>query len=280
MKTPHLKPISQTLIGIVGSLFFCAAVNGQTTGLPVNFVLVDNFDAKSNIKTGWQVYEYGVYTNMTMVTDRKRAGTKGVKVYLRKSDPIAQYGSKRTELTHNNYSTSSMVNTSLRWWAFSNYFPTGYGRDPAEEIVAQWHDKSSRCSARPVLALEIKDDRFRLMIRYSTIDYCKTASQVTRTFDLGPVPKDKWIDWVINYNPKPDSSGYVTVWMNGVKKIVYKGPCHYTGSIFPYFKIGLYKWQWVSGFSGVQSNQTSRTYYFDEVKVANLNARASNFGVY
>ena len=73
MKTPHLKPISRALIGIVGSLFFSVAVTGQTTNLPANFVLVDNFDAKTNIKNGWQVYEYGVYTNMTMVTERKRA---------------------------------------------------------------------------------------------------------------------------------------------------------------------------------------------------------------
>ena len=246
--------------------------------LPRGIMFYEGFES-SRIGKGWQAFEYGSTDNMELVSDIKRAGNQSARILLRRSDPEAQWGNKRTELTYNNFNQASKVDESLRWYAFSNYFPASYAADPAEEVIAQFHDKSTRCSASPTLALEVADDRFRLMIRHSLQHYCDPGTQVLRSFDLGPVPKEQWIDWVIYYNPVADSSGVVRIWMNGEEKITYNGPCHYNGSRFPYFKIGLYKWQWMQDWQGVQSNQIQRIYYLDEIRIGDIHATPEAFGL-
>lgn len=206
----------------------------------------------------------------------KKSGSTALRVELRKSDPEAQYGNKRAELTHNNYSSQSAQNTNLRWWAWSNYFPAAtFAPDPAEEIFAQWHDKSPSTSTSPPLAFEVKNGRYRIVIRYSTTNYTTDPNYVVKYIDAGPVSYDKWNNWVVNYNPQYTSAGYVKVWLNGNVVVDYKGPCHYNGSWFPYFKIGIYKWLWMG--SGSSSTTTQRVYYVDDVKIGDASASQSTF---
>jgi hypothetical protein len=252
----------------------------QPTGIPLTIKFYEGFEKSVKVGEGWSSFEFGLTENMRIVTDKARAGNKSVRVNLRKTDPEALWGNKRTELTHNNYGTPARIDSSLRWWAFSHFFPANYAADPAEEIIAQWHDKSPYCSASPMLAIEIIEDRFRAMIRYSTADYCSDKnSVVVKTFDLGPVIRDQWIDWVIHYNPQANGSGYVSIWQNGINLLTYTGPCRYIGSYFPYFKIGLYKWSWMPDWTGVQSILTERSFYFDEVKIADNNASLADFKI-
>ena len=167
-----------------------------------------------------------------------------------------------------------------QWWRFSNYFPATYAADPAEEIIVQWHDKSPDCSASPTLAIEIKDDRFRAMVRYSTENYCVNRNSIVlKTFDLGPVPKSKWIDWTIHYNPQTNGTGLIEIWKNDSSVLQYKGPCQYIGSYFPYFKIGLYKWSWMPDWKGVQSRQTERIYYLDEIMATSQRSKLKKLPV-
>ncbi len=199
-----------------------------------------------------------------------------MRVELRKSDPEAQYGNKRAELTYNNFNSSSQINTNVRWYAWSNYFPSATCQvDPAEEIFSQWHDKSSSCSSSPPLAFEMKNGRYRIVIRYATSNYCNGGNITTQYFDLGPIGYDQWNDWVVNYNPQYNSTGYVKIWLNGKVVLDYKGACHYNGSLFPYWKLGIYKWLWMG--SGSSSKTTQRVYYVDDVKTGDTKATESTF---
>lgn len=228
--------------------------------------LADHFESKELNDDDWSAIEFGKKENLRIVPNPVKSGEKVLRIALRKDDPESQYGNKRTELTFNNFPDPHKIDSTIQWYAFSNYFPADYANDPAEEIIAQWHDKSPHCSNSPTLAIEIKEDHFRAVIRYSTADYCEQPkSVVMKTFDLGEVPKNKWLDWKINYHPLTNENGVVKIWLNGQKILDYNGPCQYIGSAFPYFKIGLYKWCWMPEWKGIQSTQTERVYYLDDV---------------
>lgn len=253
---------------LFGLLSLTAGIHCQSTKKQTA-IFTEGFDKEKNFSVGWTAREFANPANMAFVTAPGRVGNKALQVSLKKSDPESQYGNKRTELTYNNYSKPEDIDTSLTWWGFSNYFPEAYAADPAEEVIAQWHDKSPTCSASPPLAIQIKDDRFRASIIYSTANYCQDKKSIVQEyFDLGPVQKNSWNKWVIHYMPRTDASGLVEVWINDSLALQYHGPCQYIGSYFPYFKIGLYKWQWMPDWKGEQSTQTERTYFLDDIKIA------------
>ncbi|GAO42363.1 polysaccharide lyase [Flavihumibacter petaseus] len=231
-------------------------------------VFKEGFENAADFLKGWYFVEYGLKDNISQVTKPVRAGQHAAKIQLKQDDPESNVGNKRSELVYNVSNNESGIDSTLRWYAFSNYFPKTYTTDDAEEIVAQWHDKSPECSASPTLAIEIKANRFRARIRYSTGNYCSNReSIVERSFDLGPVTKSKWNDWLVYYLPRTDSTGIVRIWKNRKLLLEYSGPAQYIGSWFPYFKVGLYKWSWMPDWKGTPSTTTSRSYYLDEVRI-------------
>lgn len=267
------NPAMPKLLLLIGLLSLAAGIQCQGTKKPVTPAFRESFEKEKIFSKGWTAREFAKAENMAFVPAPGRPGNTALQVSLKKSDPESQYGNKRTELTYNNYTRPQDIDTSLTWWGFSNYFPDDYAADPAEEIIAQWHDKSPTCSASPPLAIQIKDDRFRASIIYSTANYCEDRkSIVQKYYDLGPVVKNQWTSWVIHYNPQTDASGEVRIWMNDSLVLAYTGPCQYIGSYFPYFKIGLYKWSWMPEWKGVQSTQTERSYFLDDIRIGNAAA--------
>lgn len=217
-------------------------------------VLSAGFNSGSVSAGGWVSYEYPSNnpSAMSISTAQALEGTGSNRVELNSTDSPAQFGNTRVELTHNN---SSNPNTSLRWWAWSWYFPSAtMPSDSRECVIAQWHDKhpTNACSTSPPLAIEAKNDRFRAMIRYNTTtpDYCSnTGATVLQIFDLMAIPKDQWIHVVVNYDPKVTTDGKVQIWINTASQpnnsvLDYNGRCFMNGSLFPYYKLGIYKWLW------------------------------------
>jgi hypothetical protein len=238
-------------------------------------VMQSSFET-STVKTGFKDQEICCSYSQTQSTVQKRSGSSSMRVELNKTDPEATWGNKRAELVHNTATSLSGVNANLRWWKWSNYFPSAtYAVDPAEEIFSQWHDKNPSVSASPPLAFEIKNGRYRIVIRYSTTNYATNPNFVIKYIDAGPVGYDKWNDWVVNFNPQYTSDGFVKVWLNGVQIVDYKGPCFYNGSWPPYWKLGIYKWLWMG--SGSTSKTTKRVFYVDDVMVGDNTASQSTF---
>lgn len=192
--------------------------------------------------------EYGILSNITITDELKRDSAKSARLTLRASDPISQWGNKRTEFTVIN--NTSTPDTRVRWYKFSTYQPSkDWAPDTNPKIWPfQWHDRSDgRCSASPSLAMEVVNNRFQVQVRWSTKDYCDYRETRTgKSFDLGPVPFDRWNDWVIYYDPRADANGRIKIWLNEILIFDYTGPCHFIGSTFPYFKMGLYAWHWMN----------------------------------
>lgn len=244
-----------------------------------NIVFQDDFEGTAPY-AGWDGKEGCCSYSLTNSYDGGRTGKKSLRVELRKSDADVG-GSKRAELTDNSYPIPP--ETDRRWWSFSNYLPSSFGRDSVHEILAQWHDRatSSSVSNNPPLSLQIYKGNWIIELRYDSVDinYDKGANIKLKTFNLGPWQNGVWNDWVFNYNYSYNDDGYLKVWKNGKLVLDYKGKNFYKGSYDPFFKVGLYRWVWSSSWSKTleQSVYTSRVYYVDNVKIGNKKAILQDF---
>lgn len=244
-----------------------------------NIVFQDDFEGATPY-AGWDGKEGCCSYSLTTSFDGGRIGKKSLRVELRKSDPDVG-GSKRAELTDNSYPIPP--ETDHRWWAFSNYLPSSFGRDSVHEILAQWHDRatSTSVSNNPPLSLQIYKGNWIIELRYDSVDinYDKGANIKLKTFNLGPWQQGVWNDWVFNYNYSYNDDGYLKVWKNGKLVLDYKGKNFYKGSYDPFFKVGLYRWVWSSSWPSYleQSVYTSRVYYVDNVKIGNKKAILQDF---
>lgn len=274
MMTRNLKFSLACFVVIMLCNSLTLSVQAQT-----NTVFQDDFEG-SSIYSGWDAKEACCSYSLTNSTNFKRTGKKSLRVELRKSDSEVG-GSKRTELTDNSYPVPP--ETNRRWWAFSNYLPSDFGRDSVHEILAQWHDrpKTSSVSLSPPLSLQIYKGNWIIELRYDSVDVNsdKGANIKLKTFVLGPWQKGVWNDWVFNYNYSYNNDGYLKVWKNGVLVLDYKGKNYYNGSYDPFFKIGMYRWVWSSSWPSnlEKSVYSTRVYYVDNVKVGNKNAVLQDF---
>ncbi|MBW2937250.1 polysaccharide lyase [Aureisphaera sp. CAU 1614] len=104
------------------------------------------------------------------------------------------------------------------------------------EIVTQFHSRGKKV-INPPIALLIVKDRFKLTIT-------KNNDGKGESFDLGPVVKNKWIDWKYRIIiSKSDKKGIVEVWKDGEKVLSQEGR-NYIKNYPMYLKIGIYKWGW------------------------------------
>ncbi|MDQ3289851.1 MAG: polysaccharide lyase, partial [Bacteroidota bacterium] len=143
--------------------------------------------------------------------------------------------------------------SSNRWYGFSMYLPSGYWQNSMAsdtwDIIAQWHALEDRGeSARfPPIALVVSKGRLNVVMYWATRS-TNTNSTISgkKVFDLGPVIKDRWIDFVFHINFSHQSNGVLDVWFNGTKAVSFRGPNSYNDNQYPYFKTGIYKRDWGS----------------------------------
>lgn len=244
------------------SVFISKQVNAQRK----NLILESTFENRADI-TRW--YEQSLLKpwSATIVSDRARSGRSSVKFDLVRGKDITN--GPRAEL-----GMKAQLKNEF-WYGFSNYFPEEYTSDPASEIIAQWQampDLSRGEGWRsPPLGLEIKADRYKLAVRWASAAVSDASNTSIDYLDLGPVTHSRWNDWVFHikwsYN-----SGVIQVWKNG-KLIVERigKPIGYNDILYPYIKLGIYKWEWND--AKTLSTSKERSYYLDEVRVGNNLAR-------
>ena len=234
---------------------------------PSGLIFVSGFD--DGRFDGWQL-EKGTDHAIRLVESPVRDGRHAVRVELRRDDPLVA-GSKRAELKLNSEPSS----TTERWYAFSLYLDQGYVRDPAPEIVAQWHATPDRKRGEiwrsPPLALLTQDgnwcvqwlwDRDRVM-RKNQFDGQRRAS-------LGPYATGRWTDWVFHVRWAWNGKGLLEVWRDRHKVLSYKGPIGFNDERGVYFKIGLYKWLWATAPG--KTTTKKRVIYVDAVRIGNAAA--------
>jgi len=194
----------------------------------------------------------------------KRAGATAGRFEINKSDPEI-WGGNRTEM-----SQAQSTTQEEGWYGFSQYFPDSYISDSTGEVIGQWHDKEDvgeTASRSPSNTLLTADNRIKWMARWDADKIMDSGFTDGLVYiDLGPIPKNKWIDWVIHIKFSHTNTGIVEVWKDGVKVIDrINMPNAYNDDNYPYFKFGVYKWEW-----GTSASQ--RNIYYDEVRIGNSNS--------
>jgi len=194
----------------------------------------------------------------------KRNGSTAGRFEINKSDPEI-WGGNRTEM-----SQAQSTTQEEGWYGFSQYFPGTYISDSTGEVIGQWHDKEDvgeTASRSPSNTLLTADNRIKWMARWDADKIMDSGfSDGLVYIDLGPIPKNKWIDWVIHIKFSHTNTGIVEVWKDGVKVIDrINMPNAYNDDNYPYFKFGVYKWKW-----GTAASQ--RIIYYDEVRIGNSNS--------
>ena len=197
-------------------------------------------------------------------TEQKRAGNGSLRFELRKSDSKLGY---RTELGQ------QPGKEKEGWYGFSNFFPKEFTKDPIPEVIAQFNSKpdldKGEAWRSPPLALAILNDRFVLEMRNDASVITKGQPKMTR-LDLGPVDKAVWNDWVIHVKWAWDNTGILEIWKNNKLVVNRKNlPNCYNDATYPYFKTGIYKWDWAN--KSTPSVQ-KRVYFVDELTIGKANA--------
>jgi hypothetical protein len=199
-----------------------------------------------------------------------RKGQHSVRFELRSTDTICGF-SKRAELTLPTASTQNIV-----WYAWSEYLPQDYAFDKYPEVHFQLHHVSSGGS--PLIALLVASDKWKLAQNFDTADI-NNKRHSTKQYDLGPVIKGAWTDWVLYVDFKLDSTGKIKLWRNAELML------EIDGANFnreegkpqrkPYMKFGIYKWLW-HDYAG-PFDPATRIAYFDEMRTGKEGMAMENF---
>lgn len=227
-----------------------------------HLIFESTFDSPASI-TKWYERSITKPWSAIIATDIVRAGKGCLKVDLIRGKDILN--GPRAELG------MAPQATGESWYGFSNFFPTKYESDVAPEIINQWQGKPDLAIGEawrsPPLGLELRLNRYRVAIRWAADKINTVLNTKVEYVDLGPIEHNKWNDWVfhIKWGYK---SGTLQIWKNG--KLILERlnkPIGYNDILYPYLKVGIYKWEW----SDLKTLSTSkeRSYYIDEVRVGN-----------
>lgn len=186
---------------------------------------------------------------LQFVADTVYQGLKSARFEIHEDQPLVATG-KRSEVTIVKGSAGEVGKNA--WYSFAVLFPTvGYEYDNERELINQWYQNGS-----PATSLRTRRDRM-LLESGNTPD-------TRRQFDLGPIIKDQWHEFVMHFIHSFGDDGLIEIWIDGVKKLTLTGGNMYD-DVLPKWKIGLYK----SAFKYGTSDVSRRIIYFDNVKVGN-----------
>ncbi len=223
----------------------------------------ENSDLSNNPQAGDFYLEHAGDRNFRLEKNITRQGSTAGRFEINKNDKKI-WGGHRTEM-------SQAQNTARAegWYGFSQYFPDSYVSGSTGEVIGQWHDQADEgehVDRSPSNTLLTGDGRIKWMARWDADKIMDSGySDGLEYIDLGPIPKNKWIDWVIHIKYSHTNAGILEVWMNGEKVIDRVNmPNSYNDDAYPYFKFGVYKWNW-----GATSQ---KVIYYDEVRVGNENS--------
>lgn len=145
--------------------------------------------------------------------------------------------------------------------------PQSFVRSRYPDVVAQWYSPADRLLGEvghsPPISLRVGEDGWFVEVLWDDRRITPAAGskgeryQGIRRFELGPVAKGSWSEFVFQVTMADDSSGRVDAWRDGVKLVSYRGPDTFNDLQKPYLKIGLYSAYWNSENDG---------YYFPDTK--------------
>lgn len=190
---------------------------------------------------------------VTLVTDPVRAGKHAAKIHLRASDPEVAKG-QRAEFIDDR--TKVPMNQDC-WYGLSLMLPEDFVPPVKRDAVLfQWHTQQGGPS--PVLAIRVKGDEWVI-----TTDAVPGGKR--RRLLYLPMKKGVWTDWVVHVRWAADTTGFLTIYKDGVEVVNEKNVItQYPEKLGPYAKFGQYH-------SVEEADQN--TLYADEYRVAGPGSR-------
>ena len=162
-------------------------------------------------------------------------------------NPVAQ-GRHAFKWTHKDGRTESASDyfpaaqeTWIGWklWVPEDFNDSFSGGNSQGLSVSQIHGHNNGCDPS-ILMLRVADGQF--------FWWLKNTGDLAGVYDnLGSVPKEQWIDLLVNYKLTNSGDGYFRFWIDGELKLELEGsswPCNTGGA---YFKMGTYAFGYDSG---------------------------------
>ncbi len=234
------------------------------TPVPAYNLLFESTFEQPDALAKWQS-EQAYSTSITRVNSRAKKGTYSAKFVINKTDKLVS-GSYRAELKHD-----QMPIGAERWYGMSVFLPSDYTKDRVPESIFQWHNVPNFKAGETwntykfqnPWRLETNNGRFVFVHQFGNEAGAFIGS---KSYDLGAYKVGEWTDFVVHFKASHGTDGFFELWINGAKVLEIKGPrVYYNDESGPYFKMGIYKWGW----SGNESSVSTRTLYFDEIRVGN-----------
>lgn len=216
---------------------------------------------------GWRT-ELCCDHSVRVVEEAARRGRYAARFELHRDDPDVS-SSRRAELLPPRHDDVG----GEYWYGFATMLGPDWERDASPEIVAQWHGypdfDDGETWRSPPLSLIVRDDRYILQIRWDpkrvTSGNDPRPEGDVEDIDLGEIAPGEWTDWVFHVRWSYASDGVLEVWRDGERVHVREAPNCYNDARGPYFKIGIYKWDWKS--RPERSTTSQRVLFHDEVRI-------------
>jgi hypothetical protein len=168
------------------------------------------------------------------------AGMRGVRLQTKPGDTnVAGSGSaERNDLTLSQAATDCYEGRE-QWWAHSILFPDDYVEPPMSTastwnwaVVFNFHNTNPgagqanfQISAMPASAIA-SDRPTGLNFQVASGSQAKPT---TYHAPIGPVVRNVWYHFVYHLKWSPGADGFITAWVNGARKMEYRGPTLYAG---------------------------------------------------
>ncbi|WP_166647355.1 polysaccharide lyase [Prosthecobacter fusiformis] len=198
------------------------------SAMPLHAALLKLADFETGDVTQLRIQQ-GSPDAVTLVTSPVRAGKYAAKMLLRATDPEVAKG-QRAEFTDDR--TKIQMDTEY-WYGLSLYLPGEFkAPQKRDAVLFQWHTQQGGPS--PVLAIRVQGDEWVI-----TSDAIPGGKR--RRMKRLPMQKDVWTDWVVHVRWASDTTGFWSIWKDGVEVINEKDIItQYPEKLGPYAKFGQY----------------------------------------
>lgn len=241
---------------------------------------VQSFNTPGTTWTGRQ----GTESNMQMIlsTEYARKGQRSYKHVVNNSTNTGWQWCK-AELAWNFLPAGSPLGTvgnntafyetplGIKWVAASILIPN-YNNDFNTVTGIGFNTKAIPDDYNTPTGLTMEQGRYRFFVTR----VINNSTTQTTYYDVGPVVKDLWEDWLMERNFTDQDSGYVRLYKNGQQVLQVLGGNWKVSTpqkVYakePYMQMGLYKWSfdWASPIPNVNQVQM----FMDEYRVGNHSA--------
>jgi len=156
------------------------------------------------------------------------------------------------------------------WYGVSVYFQPSFENDVLPESIMQWQsfpDKGEAWRSAP-LFIGLLNGNYILEQRTDSVKISTGATVQHKRDIIGPATKGVWTDFVLHAVWSYKSDGLLELWKDDKLVFTKKGANSYNDELYPYAKIGPYKWDFTE--SKILSDM--RVMYVDEFRVGNEKA--------